>query len=642
MPFLSALAAALGTSGFGRGGNLSTTATGPFTTQVFTTAGSFTIPQGVSSIEYVIIAGGGGGGGNNNAGGGGAGGIRLGSNYPVTAGKTYNVQVGGGGVASYPYRVESLQPSHPSYSGVKGGNSGGGSYIEDTDPITSHLGANGGGKGGGPSDGATNGGCGGGGGYLATGKGRSLTLTTENGHSGSLTGENVDRGQSIQGFDGADGNNSGPAYGSGGGGGASQTGFAGTPSTPYGSTGGNGIVVALDITREVGGGGGGGSSLSGNPNGYQGGVGGVGGGGNGAAYSRPSWSDLNNQGESALPGTGGGGGGAAGFNIGGHGGSGLVIVKYQTESTGVVVACASSRTVTVPENYNTMEYLVLGGGGAGGRDHKDNGGYARDGGGGGGGAGGLRTASGISVNPGDNITVQVGAGGGINTAGEYPATARGDAGVNSFIEYGSPVTHIGSNGGGGGGNGSANQGNLGGGGGCGGGHGSGNPDPNNPAWGKGNTQENSSSVSADPNAYPDQGNRGGIYTPSNPNTSYFGGGGGGTAEAGKDGGDPANAGKGGNGTISSITGYSVCYGGGGGGSCHSQPSVANATPGIAGQGGNGGGGYGVIGHHPVSYNNQGPDYAALKGSAGLGGGGGGGPTGASGGSGTVILKFTIT
>jgi len=640
MPRLSALAFSVGTYGLVRGDSF-IPATGPFTTQVFTTAGSFTIPQGVSSIEYVVIAGGGGGGGNNNAGGGGAGGIRLGSNFPVTVGKTYNVQVGGGGVCSYPFRSEALSSEHPTYNGVRSGNSGGGSYIEDTDPVISHLGANGGGKGGGPGDGATNGGCGGGGGYTATGKGRALTLTTENGHSGSLTGENVDRGQSIQGFDGADGTNSAPTYGAGGGGGASETGFAATPSSPYGSTGGNGIVVALDITREVGGGGGGGSSQSGTPTGYQGGIGGVGGGGNGASFARPSWGDLRNQGNSALPGTGGGGGGAAGFNTGGHGGSGLVIIKYQTESTGVVVACAGSRTVTVPENYNTMEYLVLGGGGAGGRSFKENGDYSNYGGGGGGGAGGLRTASGISVNPGDNITVQVGAGGGINTAGAYPnPLARGDAGVNSFIEYGSPVTHIGSNGGGGGGNGFANEGHVAGGGGCGGGHGSGNPDPSIAGWGEGNKQENSNSGT---NAYPDQGNRGGIY---NASSIYFGGGGGGTNEAGKSGTDSDNAGKGGNGTISSITGYSLCYGGGGGGSSHSQTSPANATPGIAGQGGNGGGGYGVIGNSPTVsaplYPNQGPDRAAFKGSAGLGGGGGGGPTGASGGSGTVILKFTIT
>jgi hypothetical protein len=41
------------------------------TIQTFTESGTFTVPQDVTSVEYLIVAGGGGGGGCNGCGGGG-------------------------------------------------------------------------------------------------------------------------------------------------------------------------------------------------------------------------------------------------------------------------------------------------------------------------------------------------------------------------------------------------------------------------------------------------------------------------------------------------------------------------------------------------------------------------------------------
>ena len=79
---------------------------GPGSTAVvvntYTGSGSWVCPAGVTEVEYLVVAGGGGGGyynlGGGN-GGGGAGGFRTGTGLSVTAGTTYTVTVGSGGVA---------------------------------------------------------------------------------------------------------------------------------------------------------------------------------------------------------------------------------------------------------------------------------------------------------------------------------------------------------------------------------------------------------------------------------------------------------------------------------------------------------------------------------------------------------------
>lgn len=107
-----------------------------------------------------------------------------------------------------------------------------------------------------------------------------------------------------------------------------------------------------------------------------------------------------------------------------------------------------------------------------------------------------------------------------------------------------------------------------------------------------------------------------------------GGGGGGAGSSGATA-TTVNGATGGSGIVSSITGTSITYAGGGGG--------GSAETGTGGAGGSGGGGNGA------TYNNN-----ASNGVNGLGGGGGGagGTTGAvrlggKGGSGIVVLRYTI-
>jgi len=65
----------------------------------FTASGTWTCPDGVSQVDYLVVAGGGGASGGNG-GGGGAGGFRVGTAFSVIPGTTYTVTVGGGGNGS--------------------------------------------------------------------------------------------------------------------------------------------------------------------------------------------------------------------------------------------------------------------------------------------------------------------------------------------------------------------------------------------------------------------------------------------------------------------------------------------------------------------------------------------------------------
>ena len=276
--------------------NCSTTTVSGDVVLTFTSgSGSFTAPEGITSVQYLVIGGGGGGGGIvsttggegvGGGGGGGAGGVRSGtlSVVPFTA---YTTQVGVGGIA-----------------GIGESRSGGTGGASSFSTITSA------GGGGGASVGfaATSGGSGGGG---------------RLGNSGaSGTG-----GQGNGGGNGAGGTTATGA--AGGGGGASTAGGNGSGNS--GGTGGAG--VSNNITGSAvtyGGGGRGGGFFGSSPNGA-GGAGGTGGGGS-APGSRGA-------GGNGTANTGGGGGGASGgqgsgsqFN-GGIGGSGIVIIRYTPGGT---------------------------------------------------------------------------------------------------------------------------------------------------------------------------------------------------------------------------------------------------------------------------------------------------------------------
>ncbi len=260
---------------------------------------TFTPPDGVNQVQYLIVGGGGGGGssvafGNAGAGGGGGGGVLTGS-ISVSQ-QNYDVVVGSGGIRGL--------------AGNSSGSNGGDSSFGLNQGL--NLTALGGGGGVGGNGPGLDGGSGGGGRGAAGGAG--LQPGTVQGGSGNVGG----------------GGTFNPGDGGGGGGGAGASG--GALTNAGGGDGGDGI--ASDITGTIafyGGGGGGGGAQSDAI-----GTGGSGGGGNGG-----------NDGVTAIAGTantGGGGGGGNNTTLGASGGSGTVILRYQ-----------------IVENYTQteLEYLNL-------------------------------------------------------------------------------------------------------------------------------------------------------------------------------------------------------------------------------------------------------------------------------------------
>ena len=247
-----------------------------YTVVSFTSSTTWTVPTGVNSVEYLVVAGG-GSGGSGNAGGGGGGGVLTGT---VGVSGTVDVAVGAGGAAQTTLAVQ--------------GNNGSDSYF------TLSIRAKGGGGGGGNIAVAAGllGGSGGGGGVP---------------DSGTVAGGSGTSGQ---------GNVGGTGYrlGGGGGGGAGGAGEnAGVDGTNYGGDGGNGIVSSITGTATYYGGGGGGIGW------VAVGAGGNGGGGTGALINSISPT-------AGTPNTGGGGGGGYGTAgiVGAAGGSGIVVVRYIT------------------------------------------------------------------------------------------------------------------------------------------------------------------------------------------------------------------------------------------------------------------------------------------------------------------------
>jgi PKD repeat protein len=595
---------------------------------------NWTAPTGLTSVEYLII-GGGGGGGYQYGGGGGAGGFCTTASYAVTAGNNYTIVVGAGGAGA------------SANNGAKGENS-------SFDAIVA-LGGGGGwlcGADGAAPPATANGSSGGGGGVPPT------VYTVLGGYGTTGQGYNGGTGYRLAG---------------GGGGGAGQIGEnAGTDGSNYGGDGGNGLTsdITGTVTTYAGGGGGLGWAVIG--------TGGTGGGGNGNLIGSGTPTSGTN-------GLGGGGGGASGSGSlpGGNGGSGVVIISYsiagvpipsftsdevsglaplavQFNDTSVTtptawnwsfkhitpgnnteiwwstlqnptntfaagdynihlnVSNASGSTITIadyiitvsndvgyttsyygsytvlvwnisgasewtaPTGVSSVEYLVVGGGGGGGTQY-----------GGGGGAGGVKNGT-LAVTAGTEYPVKIGAGG----LGFTPPTLiGGNGGTSNFSTIG--VT------GGGGGGGSTDGipviGGSGGGGGV--------PTSGTIAGAAGISGEGQSGGSG---------------------YRYGAGGGGGNQTAGQNGGATGTniGGNGGNGISNSITGIATYYAGGGGGYGWTGVTASNGGLGGGGKGG-------VLG-----------GVSPTNGTNGLGGGGGGtGENGtqlyASGGNGTVILRYIL-
>ena len=395
-----------------------------YRSHVFTSTGEFTITDIGDfdpEIEYIIVAGGGAGGSDpsdaGSSGGGGAGGYRssvvgestgggasLESKYPVAWAVpmgAMQIRVGAGGAALPTSGGDGNQSwiSGPAGTISATGGGGGGWANNNTTDRNGRPGGSGGGAGQSPSN----------------------------------SGPSV----SGQGYPG--GNNSpGGSIRAGGGGGAAGPGLPGGASHPSG--GGPGLpssITGFDRMYAGGGGGGDNATSAGAPSNHPG-VPGGGGWGNGQ-YSGPP--------ANGVSGTGGGGAGCGvdfqDTQQGGHGGSGIVVLRYQigeldgvAKATGGYISFYNGKTIhtfkhsgsmVFPGSFNeTVEYVVVGGGGSGGYDI-----------GGGGGAGGYMTGTtpiNMNGSPGTR-SVQVGAGAASLGPFPYPEgnPRTGIAGVDSFF-----------------------------------------------------------------------------------------------------------------------------------------------------------------------------------------------------------------
>ena len=284
---------------------------GDYKTHVFTSPGSFVVsnaglPSGSTSVEYAVVAGG-GSGTTRCGGGGGAGGYRQNYPNPATGGlpvsaQTYPITVGGGGTAQPPPGEERPggDGSNSAFSTITSAGGGGGLGSASTAPGRTGNGGSGGG--GSPQQ-------------NQIGTGNSPPVSPPQGNPGGPSGVN---------------------YNGAGGGGAGATGSAATPTQA--GPGGVGSPLATTFFgptspsygtpgpapgRYFAGGGGGGSWPS-TPS--PGGTGGAGGGGNGRTANQSPGAGF-----PATSNTGGGGGGAGGGNadLGGSGGSGIVVLRYK-------------------------------------------------------------------------------------------------------------------------------------------------------------------------------------------------------------------------------------------------------------------------------------------------------------------------
>lgn len=361
-----------------------------FPRSYLTSAGGFTMPTGVTSLDYLVVAGG-GGGMARHGGGGGAGGLLTATNYTISSGAVLGIAVGGGGKGQNALATLSEKNGSNSILSVGG---------------TAVATAVGGGAGN------TAGGSGGGSNTSGTAAG---TGTAGQGNRGGVGGSEVCAGSTSR-------------WCGGGGGGAGGVGVAADlANNNKAGAGGVGLASALLTTSAAttlgigqvvsssvffSGGGGGGTDV--------GGTAGTGGNGGGASGTVGSGGAVLNG--TAATGGGGGGGGynnSGGNSGGGSGGSGVILLSYALPCTvttttlegGVTqvvltspsteMSCTSSWTS--PVGVTMVDAVIVGGGGGGGGGTSDT-----SGGGGGGGAGGqvkrLRSQA-ISASTSYSITV---------------------------------------------------------------------------------------------------------------------------------------------------------------------------------------------------------------------------------------------
>ncbi len=260
----------------------------------FTTVGtsSWTVPAGVTSVDYLVIGGGGGAGGwsayggNSYHNGGGGGGGFVEGTTSVTPGNGITVTVGAGGAGGGQATVGSDGSNSVFGTIIALGGGGGGSF----DKATPTGGGSGGGGGGSDYGGPYAGGAAEQPGSPSGGYGYAGGSGYQNAGGGEIAG--------------------------GGGGGAGQAGTAGAyRAAGKGGDGRASAITGSSVTYAGGGGGLGAMSYS------PVGAGGTGGGGAGV------------YGAVGTAGTSGLGGGGGGGQTGGAGGSGRVILRYPAPAT---------------------------------------------------------------------------------------------------------------------------------------------------------------------------------------------------------------------------------------------------------------------------------------------------------------------
>ena len=244
-----------------------TTASGlPTGQQLFTSNGTFTVPDDVTSISVVCVGGGGGGGTSDQddelGGGGGGGALAYVNNITTTPGESLTITVGAGGAAG-------------------GGNGGNSSLSRGGTTLCSA----GGGQGG---DDVDSGGDGGNGGTVITGTGGS---GGSGGDANDGTSNNGGGGGGAGGYSGAGGNganNNSTAAGGDGAGGAAGGAGRNAGGGGVGVLGGE-LINGLGGAAGIGGGGGTGGADGGNSANGDGGL--YGGGGAGASDENGAGSD---------------------------------------------------------------------------------------------------------------------------------------------------------------------------------------------------------------------------------------------------------------------------------------------------------------------------------------------------------------
>ena len=296
-----------------------------------TKTATWTVPQDLENVQFLVVGGGGGGGAGTGGGGGGGGGVVIGRLVNLSNESKIVITVGKGGDGG---------PDTNVAAGQKGEDS---SFDVDTIP---YVIAYGGGNGGGWNSAGKSGGSGSG--------GRSGSKTGGSATQGKIYSDvanNILDGELF----GHKGGTGAASFSAGGGGGAMSDANNGT--TNVGGNGGVGLTS--DIIGEsfvYGAGGGGGTSRANTVKGSRGGYGGglssgsgagKGGGGQGGGAT----SGVANRG-------GGGGGGGGNSAVGGAGGSGIVVFRYAT--SGGAVDFAKIEEVAAQEYpYTGENQLVL-------------------------------------------------------------------------------------------------------------------------------------------------------------------------------------------------------------------------------------------------------------------------------------------